>query len=79
MSFRFPSLPFGSVPVSARRLGVFGVATVNRKFQPNSKSSGLGVFPAAQHFPFAASGRWLQASRLRNRFPGKPLTIKVRS
>lgn len=28
-------------------------ATVNRKFQPKTKSSGLGAFPAAKHFPFA--------------------------
>jgi hypothetical protein len=28
-------------------------ATVNRKFQPKTKPSGFGAFPAAKHFPFA--------------------------
>ena len=28
-------------------------ATVNRKFQPKTKPSGLGAFPATKHFPFA--------------------------
>ena len=56
MLLRFPSLALGFVPVLARRLGVFVVATVNRKFWPKLKS-GLGAFPPAQHSPFAASGR----------------------
>ena len=51
MAPRLPSLALGSVVVLARRLGVFGVATVNGKFQPNSKSSGLGAFPAVRYFP----------------------------
>jgi hypothetical protein len=51
-----PSLTLSAVLILARRLGVFGVATVNRKFQRNSKALGLGLFPAAQHFPFATSG-----------------------
>jgi hypothetical protein len=51
-----PSLALSAVLVLARRLSVFGVATVNRKFQRNSKALGLGLFPAAQHFPFATSG-----------------------
>jgi len=55
MLLRFPSLALGFVPVLARRLGVFGVATVNRKFLPNL-ASGLAAFPAAGHFPFAACG-----------------------
>ena len=55
MSLRFPSLALGSVPVLARRLGVFGVAAVNRKFWPNL-ASGLAALPAARHFPFAACG-----------------------
>ena len=57
MSPRLPSLALGSVLILARRLSVSVVATINRKYQPNSKSTGLGAFPAAQHFPFAASGR----------------------
>jgi hypothetical protein len=55
MLLRFPSLVLGSVLVLARRLGVFGVAAVNRKFWPNL-ASGLAAFPAAWHFPFAACG-----------------------
>ena len=55
MRLRFPSLALGSVPVLARRLGVFVAATVNRNFWPNF-TSGLGAFPAARHFPLAASG-----------------------
>lgn len=51
-----PSLALGAVPILTRRLSVFGVATVNRKFQRNSKALGFGLFPAAQHFPFATSG-----------------------
>lgn len=39
------ALALGSVPVLARRLGVFVVATVNRNFWPKLKS-GLGAFPA---------------------------------
>ena len=72
MSLRFPSLSFGSVLVLARRLSVFGVATVNRKFQPNSKSSGLGAFPAAGHFPFAASGRGFWHLACATAFPANP-------
>ena len=56
MLLRFPSLALGSVPVLARRFGVFGVATVNRKFQPKSKSLGSAVFPFVGHFPFATCG-----------------------
>lgn len=51
-----PSLALGAVLVLARRLSVFGVATVNRNFQRNSKALGFGLFPAARHFPFATSG-----------------------
>lgn len=45
MSLRLPSLALGSVLILARRLGIFGVATVNRKFWPIF-TSGLGAFPA---------------------------------
>ena len=69
MSLRFPSLALGSMPVLARRLSVFGVATVNRKFQPKSKSSGLAVFPAARHSPFVASGRVLWQFACATAFP----------
>ena len=47
------SLALGVVLVLARRLSLFGVATVNPIFQPKTKSSGAGAFPAAKHFPFA--------------------------
>ena len=69
MSLRFPSLTLGSVLVLARRLGVFGVATVNRKFWPILQSSGLGAFPAAQHFPLATCGRGCKHFACATAFP----------
>ena len=39
MSLRFPSLALGSLLVLARRLSVFLVATVNRKFCLNLKQA----------------------------------------
>jgi hypothetical protein len=79
MSLRFPSLALGSVPVLARRLSVFGVATVNRKFWPNSKSSGLGAFPAARHFPFAARGRGFKPFARTTAFPANPSNTAVKA
>jgi hypothetical protein len=64
-----PSLALGAVLVLARRLSVFGVATVNRKFQRNSKALGFGLFPAAQHFPFATSGLGYQQFACAAAFP----------
>jgi hypothetical protein len=32
-------------------------ATVNRKFQPKTKPSGLGCFPTARQFPVVSAGR----------------------
>ena len=49
-------LALGAVLVLARRLSVFGVATVNRKFQLNSKALGFGRLSAVGHFPGAAAG-----------------------
>jgi len=72
MLLRFPSLVLGSVPVLARRLGVFVVAAVNRKFWPNSTSSSLGAFPAAQHFPFATSGFGFKHFACAAVFPANP-------
>ena len=71
MSLRFPSLALGSVPVLARRLGVFVVATVNRKFWPKLKSA-LGAFPTVRHFPFAASGRGCKLFACASAFPANP-------
>ncbi len=65
----FPSLALGSVLVLAHRLGVLVVSTVNRKFWPNSKSSGLAAFPVARHFPFAASGRGCKPFACATAFP----------
>jgi hypothetical protein len=79
MSLRFPSLVLGSVPVLARRLSVFGVATVNRKFQPKSKSSGFGAVPAARHFPFAASGRGCKPFVCATAFPANPSNTAVKA
>ena len=79
MPLRFPSLPFGSVPVLAGRLGVFVVATVNRNFQPNSKSSGFGGFPAAWHFPFAACGRGCKQFACAAAFPANPSNNAVKA
>ena len=50
------SLALGAVLVLARRLSVFGVATVNPKFQPNSKALGFGRLSVVGHFPGAAAG-----------------------
>ena len=50
------SLALGAVLVLARRLSGFGVATVNPKFQPNSKALGFGGLSAVGHFPGAAAG-----------------------
>jgi hypothetical protein len=50
------SLVVGAVLVLARRLSVFGVATVNRKFQRNSKALGFWGLSAVRHFPGAAAG-----------------------
>jgi len=71
MLLRFPSLALGFVPVLARQLGVFVVATVNRKFWPKLKS-GLGAFPSAQHSPFAASGRGFKHFACAAAFPANP-------
>ena len=72
MSLRRPSLALGSVPVFARLLSIFVVATVNRKFQPKPKSSGFEAFPATRHFPFSASGRGFKHSACATAFPANP-------
>lgn len=77
MSLRYPSLALGSVPVLARRLSVFGVATVNRKFQPKTKSSGSAAFPATRHFPLAASGRGCKPFACATAFPANPSNTAV--
>ena len=78
MSLRFPSLALGSVLVLALRLGVFVVATVNRKFWPKLKS-GLGAFPAARHSPFAASGRVLWQFACIAAFPANLSNMAVKA
>jgi len=50
------SLVLGAVLVLARRVSGFGVATVNPKFQRNSKALGFGGLSAVGHFPGAAAG-----------------------
>jgi len=50
------SLALGAVLVLARRLSVFGVATVNPKFQRNSKALGFERLSAVGHFPGVAAG-----------------------
>jgi hypothetical protein len=72
MPLRLPSLALGSVLVLARRLGVFVVATVNRKFRPILQSSGLDAFPAAQHFPLATCGRGCKPFACATAFPANP-------
>ena len=49
------SFALGAVLVLARRLSVFGVATVNSKFQRNSKAQGFGGLSAVGHFPGAGA------------------------
>jgi len=46
----------GAVLVLARRLSVFGVATVNPKFQLNSKALGFGWLSLVGRFPGAGAG-----------------------
>jgi hypothetical protein len=50
------SFALGSVLVLARRLSLFGVATVNPKFQPNSKALGVGGLSVVGHFSGASAG-----------------------
>jgi hypothetical protein len=50
------SLVLGAVLVLARRLSGFGVATVNWKFQRNSKALGFGGLSIGGHFPGAGAG-----------------------
>ena len=50
------SLALGAVLVLARRLSGFGVATVNPKFQPNSKALGFRGLSAVGRFPGAGAG-----------------------
>jgi len=50
------SLVLGAVLVLARRLSLFGVATVNPKFQRNSKALGFGGLSVVGHFPGASAG-----------------------
>lgn len=71
MRLRFPSLVLGSVPVLARRFGVFVVSTVNRNFWPKL-NSGLGAFPPAQHFPFTAGGFGFEHFACAAAFPANP-------
>ena len=71
MRLRFSSLALGSVPVLARRLGVFVASTVNRKFWPKLKS-GLGVFPLTQHSTFATRGRGFKHFACPTAFPANP-------
>lgn len=50
------SLALGAVLVLARRFSGFGIATVNPKFQRNSKALGFGRLSVIGHFPEAAAG-----------------------
>ena len=50
------SFALGAVLVLARRLSLFGVATVNSKFQRNSKALGFGGLSAVGQFPGASAG-----------------------
>ena len=50
------SFALGAVLVLALRLGLFGVATVNSKFQRNSKALGFGGLSAVGQFPGASAG-----------------------
>jgi hypothetical protein len=74
-----PSLALGAVLVLARRLSVFGVATVNRKFQRNSKALGFGLFPIARHFPFATSGLGCQQFACAAAFPANLSNTAVKA
>ena len=50
------SFALGTALVLARRLSLFGVATVNPKFQRNSKALGFGGHLVVRHFPGAGAG-----------------------
>jgi hypothetical protein len=71
MSFRFPSLALGSVPVPSFRLGQRGTATVHSAFWAFF-SSGFGFFSPARHFPFASSGRGFKHFACTTAFPANP-------
>ena len=72
MPLRRPSLTLGSVAVFARRLCIFDVATVNRKFKAKPKSSGFEAFPAARHFLVSASVRGFKLLACATTFPANP-------
>jgi hypothetical protein len=71
MSFRFPSLALGSVPVPSFRLGQRGSATVYPAFWAFF-SSGFGGLSPALHFPFATSGRDFKQFACTTAFPANP-------
>jgi len=54
-------------------------ATVNGKFQPKTKPSEFGAFPAAQYFQFAASGRGCKRLAGAAAFPANPSNTAVKA
>ena len=54
-------------------------ATVNRKFQPKTKPSGLGCFPSAQQFPVVSAGRGCVPFACRAAFPANSSNTAVKA
>jgi hypothetical protein len=54
-------------------------ATVNRKFQPKTKPSGVGFFPAAGQFPVVTGGRGCKQFACTTAFPANPSNTAVKA
>jgi hypothetical protein len=54
-------------------------ATVNRKFQPKTKPSGLGFFPTAGQFPVVTAGRGCNQFACTTAFPANPSNTAVKA
>jgi hypothetical protein len=54
-------------------------ATVNRKFQPKTKPSGLGCFPTVRRFPVVTAGRGCMQFACTTAFPANPSNTAVKA
>ena len=54
-------------------------ATVNRKFQPKTKPSGLGYFPTARQFPVVSAGRGCVPFACSTAFPANSSNTAVKA
>jgi len=58
---------------------VVSFATVNRKFQPKTKPSEFGFFPAARQFPVVSAGRGGVPFACSAAFPANPSNTAVKA